>query len=422
MIDVEPLIESSFARMLPASTVTPDWSDVLTRSRSRQRRRGLRSPRVVLAFVAFALVATAGALAAAGQLPWWQSGSPPANPWVVHMQLAPGSVQYPAQVDRERARTVAESDGATLVAAPMRHGDGYCMIPALPGSPDIGFSCEYQTSDEVRAYARPGKAPRWIIWGRLTRSDAASIDLSNAVGAPLNAKLEVGGFFIANLPPSRWSAINGAAGMADILDASGRTLESVCIQFGPAPSASNAGQFATGSSLETSGKCEPAISIPMAPVLDQAKLLVSTVLVQDFALFKAGERVGVYEAPDAGSPATCTFVETVPAKPLAGHPRGVEGCGLAFGKQTTPDHPVQVSYSYAASSGAFALVVGQVDPSLNASRVVVRFVDGSEAPLALESDHFIGEVRSSDAAPTATAEIVAFAADGHEVARQKLSH
>jgi hypothetical protein len=379
----------------------------------RTRRRHLR---VATAMIAMILIG-AGTVAAATQAPWWDNAAPPVNPWVVNRQLAPQIDQsFPPTADPARARTVAELDGATLVAAPVGNKDGYCLIPALPGSADIGFSCEYQLTDEVRAYARPAPDPRWIIYGRFTDERAATLDMSDAVGASLRVTLQPGGFFIAELPKDRWSALDNGAGSAVVLDSNGKTLASVCLNFGPSPSSADAGQTRWASPLNAGG-CVSTKPIPMAPVLSKARKLVELKLHYDHGTFTAGTTIALYVSPNRGSDTTCRVIAPVPM-PTDGRPGGAGSCGAT--KQTSAQHPLNVMSSSALDHGNYDhLVTGQVDPSLDAVRVEVQ-VDGATTALALANDNFIGELAPTDSTRIKDAFVVAYNTAGTEVARQKL--
>ncbi len=388
-------------------------------SRAVQRDHSLRRRRRQIGLVALAMLVLCGGAVAASKAPWWQSAAAPVNPEVVDRQLAPAVEQgFPPSADRSRARTVAEWKGATLVAAPVGDTGGYCMIPALPDSPDIGFSCEYQADDEVRAYARPGANARWIMWGRFLAPEAATIDLGTAIGAQLQVTLQPGGFFIADLPQSRWAALDDGAGRARLLDSSGGTIESVCLNFGPSPRSTSAGQTQTPSPLTSVEKCTYQAPIPLSPELERARKLVETTLRHDFALFAAGTHIALYEAPDAGSMATCLLVERIPL-PAGKQPQGGMACG-EMDRQTTPRRPLVASYSWAGSTGTTALVTGQVDPSADVSDVAVDVGEGREVALAFANDHFIGEVEMTKGKTLREADVIAYDAHGVVVARVRL--
>jgi hypothetical protein len=390
-----------------------DLSRAVSRDHAARRRRR----RIVLAILAVMGVCAA-TVAAATQAPWWQTAPPPVNPQVVDRQLAPtiGS-DFPPSADRARARTVAEWHGATLVAAPV--GDkGYCLIPALPGSPDISLSCEYQATDEVRAYARPGSDPRWIIWGRFVETEAATIDLGAGIGGSLLVTLQPGGFFIADLPPSRWSALDNGASTASLLDASGKKLQSVCLNFGPSPESKAAGKSDTPSPLTSGGQCKAHPLIEMAPQLDKAKKLVETTLRYGAGIMPAGSRVATYEAPDAASSATCLFVAPVPL-PTDRQPVGAMTCG-GMVNPASKAHPLNAWLASGLSHGSYDhLVGGAVDPSLGAARVEVQ-LPGEVVPLSFANDHFIGDLPPTDKADVNAAFVVAYDASGREIARQQL--
>ncbi|HJX46324.1 MAG TPA: hypothetical protein VJ375_00655, partial [Gaiellaceae bacterium] len=302
------------------------------------------------------------------------------------------------------------------VAAPVGKKDGYCLIPAVPGSADIGFSCEYQLTDEVRAYARPAPDPRWVIYGRFTDERATTLDMSDAVGASLRVTLQPGGFFIADLPKDRWSALDNGAGSAVVLDSNGKTLASVCLNFGPSPSSTEAGQTRWASPLNA-GACVSTEPIPMAPVLSKARKLVEMMLHYDHGIFTAGTTVALYATPNRGSDTTCRVIAPVPM-PTDGLPGGAVFCGAT--KQTSAQHPLNVMSSSGLDHGNYDhLVTGQVDPSLDAVRVEVQ-VDGATTALAFANDNFIGELAPTDSTQIKDAFVVAFNAAGTEVARQKV--
>jgi hypothetical protein len=376
----------------------------------RMRRRRLRLATAAIAVI----VVGAATTAAATQTPWWQNAAPPVNPKVVDRQLAPGSLQWPASADRAEARTVAQWNGATLVAAPISGSrGGYCLIPALPGSPDIGVSCEYQSDDEVRAYARPGADPRWIIWGRFVESDAATIDLTPAVGAALKITLQPGGFFIADLPRTRWAALTNSAGSAKLLDGSGRTLADKCVSFGPSPETAGAGSSDTPSPLNT-GRCAAAPIITGIAELAKARLLVQTTVEK---VRGAAPTIALYEAPDTGGAATCFMIAPVP---LPTNAKAVQPFECAVSPPTSPSHPISSRIRTSVgvvSGGLHYLICGWVDPSLNGSRVELQSLGGT---LQLHYDHeaFLEEIPIGGAAYLEKPVIVVYDKSGHEVARE----
>jgi hypothetical protein len=389
-------------------------SIAVNRDHARRHRR-----LVWVAAVAAALLAAAAVAAATQQPPWWESGTPPVNPKVVNEQLAPiKGESFPPSADRSRARTVAELKGATLVAAPVAK-DGYCMVPALPREPDIGSSCEYQLTDEVRSYSSPGKDPRWIIYGRLTDERAATLDMSDAVGASLQVKLQPGGFFIADLPAARWSALDDGTGAAKVLSGSGKTLATVCLAFGPSPSASGAGATRVPSPLNAP-PCSVPEAIPGKPVLSDAQKLVATTLAHDFSVWKAGTTVALWQAPDAGGKDSCEFLAPVPVPLNDPLQIGLTGCGADPGT-LPPGKLLTVGFSSGLAHGSYEhLVDGSTDASSGIVRVEVQ-MPGHTQPLDFVNDHFLGDFAPTAAIHVADAFVVGFDASGKEVARAPLS-
>jgi hypothetical protein len=378
-------------------------------------RDDLCSRRTVrLALVSIAVVLLAGAaIAAATVPPWWQNAAPPVNPQVVNQQLAPtiGS-DFPPTADRSRARTVSELDGATLVAAPVGK-NGYCLIPALPGNPDLGFSCGYQLSDEVRTYALPASkgAPRWIIYGRFTNLDAAMVDMSAAVGQRLQVKLQPGGFFIADIPSSRWQALDGQAGPATVLDDTGKTLANVCLDFGPSPNSPEAGQTRFPSMLG-SPPCKAPVQIQVKPDVSKATELVQATLTNDFNTLKAGTTIALWRAPDQGGGWCLLF------GPLASGPSSQAGgeCGSSVGA-TQPGHPINVSSSSVLAHGIYEhLVQGFVDPTSGIVKVELQTANGSY-PLAFTNGWFLGDLGPTGSVDVDDAYVIGYDKAGNEVAR-----
>ncbi|HET7145834.1 MAG TPA: hypothetical protein VFI10_01450 [Gaiellaceae bacterium] len=110
MIDVEPLVESSFARLVPERALSPDWDDVLRRSGTRRprRRRVLLASALGAAAVLAAVVSPLGAAVGGpiGDFSTWLRGDPGA----------------PAPEAEQRAfeRNVEKTWGAFPVGATLR--------------------------------------------------------------------------------------------------------------------------------------------------------------------------------------------------------------------------------------------------------------------------------------------------------------
>ena len=215
--------------------------------RRDHRRRGRRRRTLVVALAAFAL----SGVAVAATETWWLDAPPATNPDVVNIQLAPtrypdGRLERPA--DPARARTVARTAGAALVAAPT-DGGGYCVLPQLPRDPaqsaieaGLGFSCiERKVDDDGRGsvFATSTTAVKgtagWLAYGRITDDGATHVDLSAAVGRPFRVPLRRAGFFIAALPEASWPRLDDRWDEIGVVGTDGEIIRRACVPFGPAP-------------------------------------------------------------------------------------------------------------------------------------------------------------------------------------------
>jgi hypothetical protein len=423
--DTRDLLAAAVPR--PEAGAHVDWADVLERAGAPTKTRGVwPRPRVLAAVAVGALLlVSGGALAAIHGVPWWEEAEPPVNPKVVDWQLAPhadGS-NFPPRADRSRARTVAKEDGAALVAAPVGDG-GYCLIPSLPGDPDLGFSCVYQPDDMLLGYARPPSdgTPRWIIYGRVVDPEAATLDLSKAAGVTFEVPLQHGGFFLANVPEERWDNLSGRAGEGRILDHSGETLRTGCVNWGPAPSRSGAG-LARYPFWTEDDPCRPR-SLPGRPRidLDKAQRLVALLLSVDFSIWDKGTTVAVWRAP-ALDGRECIYVAPVSPQPrgVSEHlPGGGGVCGPPAGERPTSQEafgPIQIS------SGSGGLVVGEVGASRGIVRVELHDARGSTT-LPFANGYFLGQLPEGGSPgtlpPGGPFTIVGYDATGKEVATADL--
>ena len=84
-------------------------------------RRGVRTTLVV---ALGALLLAAAAVAAVKEVPWWQDGAPPVDPEAV---ASVARDNMPANVEVDRARTVATAGDAALIAVPLGTS-GYSSI------------------------------------------------------------------------------------------------------------------------------------------------------------------------------------------------------------------------------------------------------------------------------------------------------
>ncbi len=253
-----------------------------------------RRPRPIIVLAA-ALVIVGGAVAAVSELPWWQNGAPPVDPQSV-ASIARDNL--PAHIDTSRARTVAQIGDAALVAVPLNK-TGYCLIPSLGGRANLGGGCMYQVvdpqqgfSDQTRSLARPAPAA-WIVYGRITDSRAATIDFG-----VFSVPLKTGGFFLAHVPEDQWTTLNGRANPGRILDASGATLRTGCVNWGPSPTSHEAGHGGVSLWADGNAPCKPHRS-PGPPTvdLDNAEKLVELTLKTDVSIWKAGTVVALWQAP-----------------------------------------------------------------------------------------------------------------------------
>lgn len=134
MIDVEPLIQSSFDRMLPERAAPTDWADVLGRAGVRSRRAAFGTPRkrfVVVALALMALVVVVGAAAYALGHPIVRFDAAPraTSRTIVNYfgQMTVDAVPTPVLPHQARLITEVQVDGRNhrLFVAPVR-GGGFC--------------------------------------------------------------------------------------------------------------------------------------------------------------------------------------------------------------------------------------------------------------------------------------------------------
>jgi hypothetical protein len=392
-----------------------------------------RRPAVALGLAAALLLITAGAIAAVGAGPWWQGAEPPANPKVVERQLAPPlETSFPPAADRLRARTVARSNGAALVAAPVGES-GYCLVPSLPGSPDLGVSCVYSVTnvrsgaaDDMRSYARPASAgdPRWIVYGRITDPRAATLDLTQAAGQPFSIPVQRGGFFLADVPEELWSRLDGSAGEAQIRDAAGNVLRRGCVDWGRPPTSSAAGRGSWP--LWVSGPpCVPRRLPPPPPSsISEAQKLAEVTLTLDYSVWKAGARIALWRGQSENGEPVLAVAAAVPP------PTGRETFNLVGGTwpQTPPIRPGEVlRVSFSATRlgpGAYSYVVeGLVKPGSGVGRIELR-AGADVLPVALGGDAFLAQIPRpgplDELPPGGPYSLVAFDGSDRELARVDL--
>lgn len=205
--------------------------------RSRRRRRRTAT----LAVAVLALTGTA----IAGTRTWWTDAPPPDDRAVVDVQLAP--TRYPdghteLLADPKKARTVARTIGASLVAAPSARGSGYCLLPQLPREPgesavgaSLGFGCVPDGSAFGTFTGLSDGEAVWFVYGRIDDDRAAHVDLSEAAGRPMSIDLGPAGFFIAPLPRELWARLDDRRDEVAVVAADGTLLRRVCVPFSGAP-------------------------------------------------------------------------------------------------------------------------------------------------------------------------------------------
>ena len=412
-------VSDALDQLLPLAVEDGEWERVLADAR---RERWRQRPLVVA--LAAGIVLTVGAALAATGLPWWEHADPPVNPSVVDRQLVQ-SDSFPPSADRSRARTVARANGAALVAAPVGK-TGYCVIPSLPGSPDLGFSCVYQVRDaegdgsEFRSYARPASAgePRWIVYGRITDAAAAALDLTAAAGESLIVRLSEGGFFLADVPRTRWAVLNNQAGEARIVDSQGSALRAVCIQWGPSPFEEGAGDTRYPSPVDTQeepGPCKARSLVFPRAVLAQAELKLEVPA-------EGGHVLRLFVSPSTTG-GECKFtVVAAKGSPIRPDMMGGGSCSLNPTGEPTKQPPITIGVSKVRKglSAVFSQLDGRVDPDLDVRRVMLEWATGSHE-LAFDGGYFLGaNLFYNPPARDLPFFVVAYEAGGKEVARMKI--
>jgi hypothetical protein len=371
--------------------------------------------------LAAALVLVGGAVAAVTELPWWQAGSPPVDPQAV---ASIARANLPANVDASRARTVATAGDAALIAVPINES-GYCLIPTLQGRGNLGGQCEYQLVDLEQGHSdRTTSLTRsdpqaWIVYGRITDPRAAQIDL----GA-FTVPLATGGFFLAEVPEDRWPMLNGSANAGRVLDASGTTLRTGCVNWGPAPTSPDAGRGGVPLWRPSDAPCKPERS-PGRPTidLDEAAKLVELRLKTDFSIWKAGTVVALWQAP-AQNGWICIYVGPASPAPTGtseGFPGGPGQCGQASDDPAASARRAFAGVSFSVEGGG--IVTGRVGSRSGVSRVVLESVSGSTV-LPLGGGWFIGQLPEGGSVgqlpPGGPFTLVAYDAAGNELGRQSL--
>jgi hypothetical protein len=434
----------------------PDWAEVLSRAgldgaeRPRTRRRLLVPVLVVLG-----LIVTGVAVAAAlDGLPWWETASPPVHPQVVDYELNPrfqgdGDLPHP---NRKHARTVATSNGAALVAAPVGK-EGQCLLLFMPESaaPATGRSCIFRVDksapsvesgafDELTSYARPqseiisAMGPRWVLYGRVADPRAATLDLSAAAGFTFRVALHPGGFFLVDVPKADWSLLSNRVGEGKILDQNGGTLRTGCVAWGPAPGALGAGQKGSlwGDDVP---RCRP-VRMPWSVEVEDATKLVGITVDNPLPGNAPGDSIAVWRAAQKDG-TVCVFQALASPRPhTAPSPSDRFSGPDAYRNmpndvvcdedaepldKTPPGKPVDIAIGGGSTDDKWQYeLLGHVDPHSSVQRLELTSAKGP-VPLAFENHWFVAQFPAGGVLHELPLGgpyvLVGLDAEGHEVAR-----
>lgn len=338
-------------------------------ARLRYRRR------VTLVIATLALFVAGGVGVAATYDDWWTGNAPAVPPGQLN-EVAQENDSVGIHLDLSKKATVARTDDAALDAVATNGGKGYCMS-LFVGSNGMGSSCSTDSSSE---YMTRADDAHWIGYGRILDASAAALDLSGA-GLGSHVPLERGGFFLFDIPPSQWKALDGRSGDISILDASGKTIREACVYVGTAPGSPYAGGGALGDEPGTCSKLKPIIP---APELNKAKRLVSLTLTHDQGFYKAGDTIALWTAPNRGG-GICWFLSTAAT---AAHEGGAS-CG-----STAPSYSPGVGSALVHGDHYANLVQGFVDPRLAAAKVELVGSAGT-LPVSFANGAYLAELPDS---------------------------
>ena len=453
MTEVKELLETQVPLRVDEQ---PDWADVLQRAGLNRAQPGrMRQGRVLVpVLVALALLATGVAIAAAlDGIPWWESAPPTVHPQIVDDALNPsiqGDTDLP-HPNGKHARTVATSNGAALVAAPVGE-EGQCLLLFMPESaaPATGRSCIFRSDksgpsvesgafDELASYARPqskimsAMGPRWVLYGRVADPRAATLDLSAAAGFTFRVALHPGGFFLVDVPNADWSLLSNRVGEGKILDQAGETLRTGCVAWGPAPGALGAGLVSLWK--DDVPRCRP-VRTPWSVEVEDATRLVGLSVNNPLPGNADGDSIAIWRAEQKDG-TVCVFQALASPRPhTAPNPLDrfsspdtyrnmpnvvvcdVDTEGL---DETPPAKPVDVAIGGTGTDGKWQYeLLGHVDPQSSVQRLELTSGEGS-VPLAYDNHWFVAQFPPGGAlhrlprgGPYA---LVAYDGDGHEVTR-----
>ena len=213
--------------------------------------------------------------------------------------------------------------------------------------------------------------------------------------------LQPGGFFLASIPTDRWSTLANTAGQGQILDASGTTLRSGCVNWGPSPNSTGAGNSDTILWSDQSGTCKARPAVPPTPTMDLSKAhkVVELTLVSNFGIFKQGSTIALWQAP-ASNGNVCVFLAKADEPPTPGltgnNPSGGGDCS----QHGTPQGPARtaVNVTFSATrlpNGDYSEILdGHTYPGSDITKLELHG-GGNVIPVALADGWFLVELPDS---------------------------
>ncbi len=374
------------------------------------------------AAAALAVVCTAGVGIAGTYDNWWTNAQPPVNPKQVAEDNAENTFGLIAP-DPGKQATVAKTPDAALVAVATKSG-GYCLIPSLDDQASIGNSCTSKADNEFRAYSSPPgtKTPHWIAYGRILDPLAATLDLS-ALGLTQPVLLERGGFFLFDVPRSKWVALDDRHGATRVLDSSGRVVSTGCVWLGPAPGAYGSGNR-WGALGGPGDSCDQHVPPPIVVEVAKARKLVELTLTDADGMYKAGDTIAFWQAPSTDGQ-TCFMLGLAGERPAADTPADCR----APGQRWSASRPIDGGSSSALVNGDHYanMATGFVDPKSSIVRISLESPAGSK-DVAFADGAYIAELpnspragRGPGAIPGGPYTIVGYDASGTRVAAVAMS-
>jgi hypothetical protein len=402
MIDVDPLVEASFDRMLPLRPVAADWGDVLERAGVRRMRfappGASRRRHVLLALALLALVAVVGAAYALGHPIVRFSSAPRAQSRTVvnffgRMTLfGPGPKVEPHQA-RRITHVRAGGRDYVLRVAPLHHR-GFCYawsnrysncdeppnIPYVEGQYVAGVA-DYEPRGNQHVLTLIGgsilerRAARIV----LTYKDGGSSEIPFVwVTAPIRA-----GFYLYGIPSAHQQLGHQPVRLA-LLDRSGHTLYSERI-LGVEP------VFPVRRPLRTVHHLVagyPPLNVPGA-----AEWRKRTQLFRRRT--DTGIRVGLWIAPARGGDGTCYWsnIHAGCGKLVANTPSGVvklhwnKKLGAYEAGTPSPSAPRPRYWLKVMRGHGYVALCCTLDP--RARRAVLLFEDGDSVTLTPRRGYLI---------------------------------